>query len=76
MIGGSVSIHPAEASSLRTELEQLVALYSLLPRDKGISHVCDNIEAIRTHNNIEHIHDPTRRNWLQTPYHSTIARLH
>jgi hypothetical protein len=74
-VGGAISIHPLEASSLRSELEALTQLYLTTPSHIQPHHACDSSEAIRIHNDIDYIYNPEGRRWTQIPYRSTIARL-
>ena len=73
--GYHLRIAANEASSLRMELEGLMAAYEVIPPDVHSLHYMDNTEAIAIHNNLCLYGLPTTRTLMRKAYRRSIRLL-
>ena len=73
--GGHLRITANEASSLRMELEGLIAAYEVIPPDVHPLHYMDNTEAIAIHNNLCLYGLPSTRTLMRKAYRRSITLL-
>ena len=71
---GKIQIRPKEASSLRVELEALIAAYYLIPSHLQPIHAVDNLEAVLIHHRLKY-NAYNRERYINTAYRGTIRRL-
>ena len=74
-VGGHVDVQKCEASSLRMEIEGLIAAYELIPADIHPIHYMDNTEAIAIHKNLCRYGLPTSRKLMRMHYRRSITLL-
>jgi hypothetical protein len=71
---GHIPVLPFEASSLRAELEGIIAAYHLILAEANIIHAVDNETAIFLHNIVLH-RGLTDHYLIKQPYRATLVRL-
>ena len=71
---GHIPVLPFEASSLRAELEGIIAAYHLIPAEANVIHAVDNETAIFLHNIVLH-RGLTDHYLIKQPYRATLVRL-
>ena len=71
---GHIPVLPFEASSLRAELEGIIAAYRLIPAEATVIHAVDNETAIFLHDIVLH-RGLTDHYLIKQPYRATLVRL-
>jgi hypothetical protein len=74
-VGGHVDVQQYEASSLRMEIEGLIAAYEIIPADIHPIQYIDNTEAIGIHKNLCRYGLPTSRKLMRKHYRRSITLL-